>query len=238
MVNRFGSETGIVKECQCGLLKSYFAQEVFAVRFFNWRSGSEINEEITEELEQDIEKAGRQQWNIQMSEFAPKPPIQIWRVSAFVDVQNIYMCVKSVFGHSKINYRVLKDFLTQKGALVKMVAFTCYDPENRSQVDFMHALALMGYRVVAKPLKKMPDGNIKASMDMEMALEILVSAPHLDEIVLVTGDGDFAPIVDHVARMGKIVKVIGPDKLTSPELIRACDQFINLAQIEGIFVVD
>jgi uncharacterized LabA/DUF88 family protein len=173
-----------------------------------------------------------------MDEFVPKPPHRIWRVGAFIDVQNIYMCVKSVFGHTKINYKVLRDFLTRDGALVKMVAFTCYDPENRSQVDFMHALALMGYRVVAKPLKRMPDGNIKASMDMEMALEILVSAPYLDEIVLVTGDGDFAPIVDHVARMGKIVKVIGPDRLTSPDLIRVCDQFINLAQIDGIFVVD
>ncbi len=208
------------------------------MRFLNWRSGNEWLEEANQESAQDIEKIARPQWNIPMDEFIPKPPHRIWRVGAFIDVQNIYMCVKSVFGHTKINYRVLRDFLTRDGALVKMVAFTCYDPENRSQVDFMHALALMGYRVVAKPLKRMPDGNIKASMDMEMALEILVSTPYLDEIVLVTGDGDFAPIVDHVARMGKIVKVIGPDRLTSPELIRSCDQFINLAQIDGIFAVD
>jgi uncharacterized LabA/DUF88 family protein len=170
-----------------------------------------------------------------MDEFAPKPPQRFWRVGVFIDVQNIYMCVKSVFGHTKINYKVLRDFLTRDGALVKMVAFTCYDPENRSQVDFMHALAMMGYRVVAKPLKRLPDGDIKASMDMEMALEILTSAPYLDEIVLVTGDGDFAPMVDYLARMGKIVKVIGPDRLTSPDLIRSCDQFINLSQIDGIF---
>ncbi len=208
------------------------------MRFFNWRGSDEWTGEENRELEQDIEKVARQQWNIPMGEFVPKPPHRIWRVGAFVDVQNIYMCVKSVFGHTKINYRVLRDFLTRDGALVKMVAFTCYDTENRAQVDFMHALALMGYRVVAKPIKRMPDGNIKASMDMEMALEILVSAPYLDEIVLITGDGDFAPIVDHVARMGKIVKVIGPDRLTSPELIRCCDQFINLAQIEGIFSVE
>lgn len=215
------------------------------MRFFGWRSGDERSEKTekdarkeTEQQTQDTEKVSGQQWSIPMNEFVPKPPLRIWRVGVFVDVQNIYMCVKSVFGHTKINYRVLKDFLTRDGALVKMVAFTCYDSENRSQVDFMHALALMGYRVVAKPLKKLPDGNIKASMDMEMALEILVSAPYLDEIVLVTGDGDFAPIVDHIARMGKVVKVIGPDRLTSPDLIRACDQFINLAQIEGIFVLD
>jgi uncharacterized LabA/DUF88 family protein len=212
--------------------------EVFDMRLFNWRSDSGSSEGTEQDLGQDIEKIARQQWNIPMDEFVPRPPHRIWRVGAFIDVQNIYMCVKSVFGHTKINYRILRDFLTRDGALVKMVAFTCYDPENRSQVDFMHALALMGYRVVAKPLKRMPDGNIKASMDMEMALEILVSAPYLDEIVLVTGDGDFAPIVDHIARMGKIVKVIGPDRLTSPDLIRVCDQFINLAQIDGIFVVD
>ncbi|MFA0751083.1 MAG: hypothetical protein SLRJCFUN_001486 [Candidatus Fervidibacter sp.] len=203
------------------------------MRLSPWRSeGGETQPTLEEERAERM----RQNWNLPMNEFVPKPPQRLWRVGVFVDVQNLYMCVKSVFGHSKINYRALRDFLTRDGALVKMVAFTCYDPENRSQVDFMHALALMGYRVVAKPLKRMPDGNIKASMDMEMALEILTSAAYLDELILVTGDGDFAPLVDYLARMGKIIKVIGPDRLTSPDLIRSCDQFINLTQIDGIFM--
>ncbi|MDT7896936.1 MAG: NYN domain-containing protein [Armatimonadota bacterium] len=202
------------------------------MRLSPWRSESEETQPTFEE-----ERAERiRQWNVPMTEFVPKPPQRLWRVGVFVDIQNIYMCVKSVFGHTKINYKALRDFLTRDGALVKMVAFTCYDPENRSQVDFMHALALMGYRIVAKPLKRMPDGNIKASMDMEMALEILTSANYLDELILVTGDGDFAPLLDYLARMGKIIKVIGPDRLTSPDLIRACDQFINLTQIDGIFM--
>ncbi len=202
------------------------------MRLLPWRSAGEETQTTFEE-----ERAERiRQWNVPMTEFVPKPPQRLWRVGVFVDIQNIYMCVKSVFGHTKINYKALRDFLTRDGALVKMVAFTCYDPENRSQVDFMHALALMGYRIVAKPLKRMPDGNIKASMDMEMALEILTSANYLDELILVTGDGDFAPLLDYLARMGKIIKVIGPDRLTSPDLIRACDQFINLTQIDGIFM--
>jgi uncharacterized LabA/DUF88 family protein len=202
------------------------------MRLSPWRSESAETQPTFEE-----ERTERiRQWNVPMTEFVPKPPQRLWRVGVFVDIQNIYMCVKSVFGHTKINYKALRDFLTRDGALVKMVAFTCYDPENRSQVDFMHALALMGYRIVAKPLKRMPDGNIKASMDMEMALEILTSANYLDELILVTGDGDFAPLLDYLARMGKIIKVIGPDRLTSPDLIRACDQFINLTQIDGIFM--
>jgi uncharacterized LabA/DUF88 family protein len=168
-------------------------------------------------------------------EFTTKPPERFWRVGVFVDVQNIYLCVKDVFGHTKMRYDVLRDFVARDGALVKLVAFTCYDPNSNQQADFINALALMGYRVVAKPLKRLPGGGIKASMDMEMALEILTSAPYLDEIVLVTGDGDFAPLVDHLARMGKIIKAIGPDRLTSPDLIRSCDQFISISQIDGIF---
>ncbi|HID06046.1 MAG TPA: NYN domain-containing protein [Armatimonadetes bacterium] len=173
-------------------------------------------------------------WSMDKEEFLPRTHEHPWRVGVFVDVQNLYLCVKSVFNQAKINYRALKEFVSRNGVIAKITAFTSYDPDNRSQMDFMHALALMGYRVVAKPLKRLPDGTVKASMDMEMAIEILAQAPYLDEIILVTGDGDFAPLVDQLCRMGKTVKVIGPDRLTSPELIRACDAFINLAQVDGI----
>jgi len=67
-----------------------------------------------------------------------------------------------------------------------------------------------------------------------MAVEILTQAEYLDEVVLVTGDGDFKAIVDALCLKGKVVKIIGPDRLTSPELIQASHQYINLHQIEGI----
>ncbi len=167
-----------------------------------------------------------------------RPQEPTWRVAAFLDIQNIYMCVRSVFGTTKINYKVLKDFLEADGVVLKLIAFSSYDPQNHGQQDFLNALALMGYRVVAKPIRRMADGNVKATTDLEMALEILTMAPHLDEVVLVTGDGDFAPVVEYLGRMGIVTKVIGPDRLTSPDLIRACDQFINLSQIDGIFIND
>ena len=158
------------------------------------------------------------------------------RVGVFIDLQNIYMCVIRPTSEAiRVNYKALQDFLRREGVQVKMVAFTRYDPNNSDQVRFLDALAFMGYRVVAKPIKRMPDGSIKADMDIEMALEILSMAPHLDEVVLVTGDGDFAPLVDTLSRMGKVVKVIGPDRFTSQDLIHSCDEFINLSQIEGIF---
>lgn len=173
----------------------------------------------------------------QQGESTPKRVQGYWRVGVFVDAQNIYMSVKAAFGDGKINYRALRDFVTREGTITKVTVFTFYDQNNEGQVGFLNALALMGYRVVTKPLKQLPDGTYKANMDMEMAIEVLSSAPYLDEVLLVTGDGDFVPLVDQLTRMGKIVNVIGPDKYSSPELIRACDTFTHLTQIPGIFAV-
>ncbi|MGB9664048.1 MAG: NYN domain-containing protein [Ignavibacteria bacterium] len=160
------------------------------------------------------------------------------RIGVFIDLQNIYLAVKTIEQKSKINFTVLKEFLRSNDAIVTMSVFTCYDPEYKSQIDFINHLALLGYRVVSKPLKKLPDGSTKANMDLEMAMEVMNQAPHLDEIILITGDGDFAPLISYLCSLGKFVKVIGPDVLTSPDLIRACHTFVNLNKIEGIFDIN
>ncbi|MCS7223868.1 MAG: NYN domain-containing protein [Armatimonadetes bacterium] len=214
-----------------------------AIRSEDQESLTELSESSAELTEgpkgsvASLERAGRSSRPM-VTDFIRRPREPTWRVGVFLDIQNIYMCVRSVFKTTKINYKVLKDFLESDGVQLKCVAFSCYDPHNQGQQDFLNALALMGYRVVAKTIKKMADGNVKATTDLEMALEILATAPYLDEVVLVTGDGDFAPVLEFLSRMGIVTKVIGPDRLTSPDLIRACDQFINLSQIEGIFKPD
>jgi len=92
------------------------------------------------------------------------------------------------------------------------------------------AISLMGFRVVAKPIKIAGD-NIKANIDMDMALEILDQAPFLDEVVILSGDSDFVSLIDRLVRLGKKVKVIGPEKYTAEELIQACHEFISISQI-------
>lgn len=148
------------------------------------------------------------------------------------------MAVKTIEQKSKINFATLRDYLKSESSLVTMSVFTCYDPEYKSQIDFMNHLALLGFRVVSKPLKKLPDGTTKANMDLEMAMEVLNQSPYLDEVVLITGDGDFAPLVNYLCSLGKFVRVIGPDVLTSPDLIRACHIFTNINKIEGIFDIN
>ncbi len=158
----------------------------------------------------------------------------IWRVGVYIDVQNLYLTTKAVHQVGRINYRVLRDHFQAPGREVFLVAFTCYDPENKGQQDFMNFLGLSGFRVVSKPIRRLPDGSVKASMDLEMAIEVLTAAPHLDEVVLMTGDGDFVPLVQQLALMGRKVTIVGPDRMTAPDLIRACHEFCSLTEIDGV----
>jgi len=150
------------------------------------------------------------------------------RVGIFVDVQNIW----KTFG--KIKYDVLLANAQKNRKLVRASAFMSYDPEDEGQHNFMRALSHLGYRVVSKPIRRLPDGSIKGNIDLEFAIDALTLGKYLDVAVLVTGDGDFVKLVEALGHMGTRVEVIGPDANTAIELIYAADHYINLSHIEGI----
>jgi len=149
-------------------------------------------------------------------------------VGLFVDVQNIW----KTFG--KINYDVLLKYVTRGRQLVRAAAFMSYDPDDEGQHNFMRALSHLGYRVVSKPIRRMPDGSIKGNTDLEFAIDALTLGRVLDVVVLVTGDGDFIRLVEALGYLGVRVEVIGPDTNTAVQLIYAADQYTNLGSIKGI----
>ncbi len=152
------------------------------------------------------------------------------RVGLFVDVQNIW----KTFG--KIKYDVLLKHATQQGQrrLVRAAAFMSYDPNDEGQHNFMRALSHLGYRVVSKPIRRLPDGSIKGNMDMEFAIDALILGKVLDVAILVTGDGDFVRLVEALGYLGVRVEVIGPDTNTAIQLIYAADHYSNMSMIKGI----
>ncbi|NPV13721.1 NYN domain-containing protein [candidate division WOR-3 bacterium] len=158
------------------------------------------------------------------------------RTGVFIDVQN----VQETFERQGKEVRydaVIRHILTtgnRERESCKFVAFVPFRRDDERRQRLIDALSFQGYRVVAKPVRERPDGTIKANMDIEITLEILSMSDWLDEIVLVTGDGDFVALVDWLSKRGKRVISIGLGRgFTSVELIRACDEYINLDEIEG-----
>lgn len=155
-------------------------------------------------------------------------------IGVFVDVQNLFHCSRAVFGEGVyLDYTALLKFAAERGEVVTANAYTARDGSNGKQDRFLAAIALMGFRVVERPLKTLPNGGRKGNLDIEMAIDAVLAAHRLDEIILVTGDSDFAPVAERLAQMGKVVTVVGPNDLTGFELILACQHFFNATQVPG-----
>ncbi|MEO0107579.1 MAG: NYN domain-containing protein [candidate division WOR-3 bacterium] len=159
------------------------------------------------------------------------------KAAVFVDVQN----VQETFERQgkEVRYDALKRNIIIMGKHekydYKFVGFVPYRRDDERRQRLIDALSFQGYRVVSKPVRERVDGSIKANMDIEMTLEILSMAEIVDEVIIVTGDGDFCALVDYLSKRGKRIVVVGLGRgYTSVELIRSCDEYINLDEMEGV----
>ncbi len=160
------------------------------------------------------------------------------KVAVYIDVQNIQQVFEKQ--GAEIRYDKLKDYLTKRykkenAEIIKFSAFVPFRASDENRLKLIDAISLMGYRVLSKAAKDRPDGSIKANMDVEMALEMITNIEYVDEIVLITGDSDFEPIIHYLSNKGKKILLIGPGRgPTAIEIIRASDEFENLDEIEDV----
>jgi uncharacterized LabA/DUF88 family protein len=149
------------------------------------------------------------------------------RVGIFIDTQNLYHSAKNLYG-GKVNFgQVVKDALASR-ALIRAVAYVI-TTESGEEKSFFEALAEMGIEARAKDLQIFAGGSKKADWDVGLAVDAIKMAPKLDTVVLVSGDGDFVPLVEYLkTNEGCQVEVVSFGKSTSGKLKEACDEFLDL----------
>lgn len=154
-------------------------------------------------------------------------------VGVFVDVSNLFYSAKSA--GVEVNYCRLLDAAVAGRDLIRACAYTGVDPDNPNQRKFIDFLRANGYKVVSKDIHKYEGGRIKANLDIEIAVDILLLSENLDVVVLVSGDGDFVRLLDAVQSKGVRCEVISFGISTSNELIEAADLFTEISSLPGIF---
>ena len=149
------------------------------------------------------------------------------RVGVFIDTQNIYHSAKNLY-HSKVNFgQIVKDAVGDR-SLIRAVAYVI-TTEAGDEKAFFEALTKMGIETKTKDLQIFGSGAKKADWDVGMAIDAVKLAPKLDAVILVTGDGDFIPLVQYLqVNEGCQVEVVSFGKSTSTKLIEAVDDFIDL----------
>src|SRR5207342_2409977 len=153
-------------------------------------------------------------------------------VAVFVDVANIFYAAKAA--GVDIDYVTLLKSATAGRDFVRAYAYTGLDPENDNQRNFHQFLDRSGYKVVSKDIRKYGDGRIKANLDIELVVDMMRMAQHIDIAVVVSGDGDFAPAIRAVQQLGVRVEVVSFRGNTSSDLIEVADVFTDISQLARV----
>jgi len=148
------------------------------------------------------------------------------RVGVFFDVSNLYYSARSIYS-AKVHFGNILEAAIAGRQLIRAVAYAVKADVPEEQ-NFFEALNKMGIEVYTKDLQTFYDGSRKGNVDMELAIDTLKLAPKLDVVVIVSGDGDYGILVEHLKAQGCRVEVIGFGKSTSSRLIEKANAFLNL----------
>lgn len=149
------------------------------------------------------------------------------KIAVFADVQNIYYTTRDTFSR-QFDYRKLMQQLAARGEIESAFAYAI-DRGDSGQQKFQKALGHIGFTVKLKPYIQRHDGSAKGDWDVGITIDVLDAASEVDSIVLLSGDGDFALLLDEVAtRHGVATVVYGVEALSAKALIDAAGEFVPI----------
>ena len=158
------------------------------------------------------------------------------RVGIFVDVQNMYYSARNIY-KSKVNFKTLLKEAVRRRQLIRAIAYVI-KADVKDEANFFEALKSLGYEVKAKDLQVFFGGAKKGDWDIGIAMDMIELAPKLDAIVLVSGDGDFVPLVRHLKHaLGCYVEVLAFGKTSAQKLVEEADNFIDMEQNVQRFLI-
>jgi uncharacterized LabA/DUF88 family protein len=158
------------------------------------------------------------------------------RVGIFIDVGNLYHSAKNLY-HGRVNYQELLRHLVGDRKLIRALAYVVKSDTAVGESSFFEALHKTGLELRSKDLQVYGDGMKKGDWDVGIAVDAIRMAPFLDVIVLVTGDGDFIPLVDYLKfGAGRLVEVAAFERSASAKLREATDRFTNIESIPKIIL--
>lgn len=158
------------------------------------------------------------------------------RVGIFVDVQNMYYSARNIY-KSKVNFKTLLKEAVRGRQLIRAIAYVI-KADVKDETNFFEALKSLGYEVKAKDLQVFFGGAKKGDWDIGIAMDMIELAPKLDAIVLVSGDGDFVPLVRHLKHaLGCYVEVLAFGKTSAQKLVEEADNFIDMDQNVQRFLI-
>jgi uncharacterized protein (TIGR00288 family) len=158
------------------------------------------------------------------------------RVAVFIDVSNMYHSAKNLFGR-KLNFKEVLKTAVAGRKLIRAIAYAVRT-ESGEEKAFLEALDKQGFEVKMKDLQIFAGGAKKADWDVGLAIDAIKIAERIDVVVLVSGDGDYQPLINYLQEnKGCLVEVIAFEETSSKRLVEQADDFVNLSENKSKFLL-
>lgn len=149
------------------------------------------------------------------------------RIGVLVDVANMYHSAKNLF-NQRVNFKEILKTAVSDRKLIRATAYVVRT-ETDEETSFFDALIQQGFEVKMKDLQIFAGGAKKADWDVGIAIDAIKLAQKLDVIILVSGDGDYLPVVSYLQNnKGCLVEIMAFKKTCSSQLIEVADDFVDL----------
>ncbi|MBI4158207.1 MAG: NYN domain-containing protein [Candidatus Yanofskybacteria bacterium] len=152
------------------------------------------------------------------------------RIGVFVDVANMYHSAKNLY-KSRVNFRELLKLVTANRELVRAVAYVIKS-DTKEEKAFFEALEKAGFELKSKDLQIFPGGMKKGDWDVAIAVDAITLSRQVDVVVIVSGDGDYEPLVDYLKFSGLIVEMAAFGRSASGRLVEASNNFLDLEEVK------
>lgn len=133
------------------------------------------------------------------------------KIFAFIDSQNLNLGVKSQGW--KLDFGKFRQYLITKYKVNKTFLFIGYVQGNQTLYTYLQSV---GYICVFKPTLEIKEGKnqikVKGNVDAELVLHSMIEYNNYDKAIIVSGDGDFHCLIEYLDGMGKLDKIIAPNK--------------------------
>lgn len=149
-------------------------------------------------------------------------------MGVFVDVQNMYHSAKNLY-KARVNFKELLRLVTAGRQLTRAIAYVVKSDTDEERA-FFGALEKSGYELKMKDLQIFPGGMKKGDWDVGLAVDAIGMSKLLDVVVIISGDGDYEPLVEYLKYSGIIVEVAAFHRSASSKLIETANNFIDLEE--------
>lgn len=158
------------------------------------------------------------------------------RVGVFIDTQNLYHSAKNLFDR-RVDFGAILTEVIGDRKLIRALAYVI-STESGEEQPFFEALAKIGIETKTKDIQVFVSGAKKADWDVGLAVDAITMAPKLDTVILLTGDGDFVPLVKYLQiHSGIQVEVVSFAKSSSSKLIEQANDFLDLTENPHKFLI-